>query len=206
MAIDLWNAALCTPDDVKALLRPREVLSTQWDEALIFLINAFSRAMEGPRFLNRALEYRERTDTFHGGTTYVRVQAPPIDRGQLLEVWDDPGWTFDPESALILNSDFYLSAGDAHVVRAGTFFQDGLESVRVHYVGGLVDHANERWPPDDLRSAAAMQVAFWHQRRETMGLTQVNAPGGGAFVVKEPSQLLPWVTLAIQTYRIFECN
>lgn len=88
-------------------------------------------------------------------------------------------------------------------------FTPGVQSIKVTYTGGLVtpqlnDDGTPVGPsvvPDDLRTACAMQVAYWAKARSSPGLVSAQGTGfGGVTFYRDPTQYLPWVRETISNY------
>ncbi len=171
--IPLAKNACALPDDIARSVNMPNA-STQ---EITLLINHFSKLIEGPNILNRRLEKKVYTETFHGRDFpwMIYASAPPITIDNTLEVWDDPTGLFtDTDLKLTINEDFYLKSGGPNVgnvaVRKAYYkFSADMGNIRLKYNGGLVKNEPESGTviiPDDLRGACIAQVSAWWQKSQ----------------------------------------
>jgi hypothetical protein len=170
---------------------------------VLMQIRGFSRRAERKTGREFYEEERIRTfDTFDGQTV---IQLPAYDcrsgsveGGKVAEVresidqdWtnantisDPDGWVYDDTTGLLTRK--YRTAWSA-----------GAQAVRVKWTSGFgtdVVHV-----PEDIRSAAVLQVTFWWQRRNELGIAS-RALQGGSVSVATPAKILPEVEETLAEY------
>lgn len=216
--------ALCAPEDVFQLIADKKVVVGEALETVTQLINLFTEMMQGPNFLNRELEVKERTEYFDIESEYwsplvtaspcrVQVKAPPIavDSSSppvpVIQVWNSSERIYDSSTLQTLYSAYTVDVKRGWVKSVSGYWATGPNAIKITYTGGLVKapaNAQQRpTGPPDLRTAAAMQVASWYQRRKDLGVDAMSFPQGGAIQLSDPTKLLRHVALVIQRYRVF---
>lgn len=225
----ILDYALCTVEDVKYQLSVAGLpYSQEADPSIVRYINHFTAGAEGPAFCNTKLKRIQRTIYFDAGSWFVQVDATPIavDEGvepfaPLVQVFDDVDRAFGAETELTLWEDFNVEVeqgiirrrlipfggSDAH----GDFrsFWAYPRAVKVIWTGGLVIPAVEATStpaivPDDLRNAAALQIATWWKRRQESGVDAMAIPGAGSMsLMPDPTKLLDNVWTTLRRYRRF---
>lgn len=213
--------ALCAPEDVSRIIQGSAPGGNQLEE-IIRLINHFTEMAQGAGFLNRELARKSRTEYFDvddgwnkplvSYADWVQVKAPPISvdssdpPAPVIQVWNSSARTYNASSLLVLYDDFTVNV-ERGIVQSNGCWASGPKSIKITYTGGLVDPpANEQGRPTgpaDLRSAAAMQVAAWYQRKKDMNVESMSFPQGGAIALSDPSKLLTAVRQTLHRYRIF---
>lgn len=223
----LLSYALCSADDVMTYLF--ESVQGMDRNALNRLINFFTEAVQGPEWLNRELEIRERTEyhdlndcdyiAMHERANRAMVKAPPILLADpvgseapptpRIEIWNSATRppTYPDSSKLTYYSHYTVDVKTGRVDSLLDSFRGGPQALKIVYTGGLVTPAGdaEEFPtvPADLRFACAMQVAAWWQRRKELNLDSVAFPGGGAITLMDPTRMVEQVKLTLQKYRLY---
>ena len=197
-------------------------------DAIVRLINLFTKSIEGPRWLNRQLLLTERAE-YHDlndcdlyqspldREQWVRVQAPPIMLSEAVDtasppvaqvaVWNSSSRPpiYDDSTLLTPYQQYTVDAGLGRIDSIAEAFVGGPQALKVIYTGGLVTPPadGEEYPtvPDDLRLACTMQVATWWQRRKELNLDAVSCPGGGSISLMDPTRMVSHVADVIEKYR-----
>lgn len=214
--------ALCSPEDVGRIIQGGSVPSGNQLEEITHLINAFTELVQGANFLNRELARKARTEYFDvddgwnkplvSHDDWVQVKAPPISVGAqdppvpVVQVWNSSDRVYNGSSLLTLYTDYTVNA-ERGIIQSNGCWASGPRSIKITYTGGLVDppadeHGRPTGPPD-LRSAAAMQVAAWYQRKKDMNVESMGFPQGGSIQLADPSKLITSVRQTIHKYKIF---
>lgn len=213
--------ALCSPEDVGRIIQGSVPQGQQLEE-IIRLINHFTEMMQGGRFLNRELARKSRTEYFDVDDgwnkplvsygDWVQVKAPPISVGAgdpptpVIQVWNSSNRTYDSGTLLTLYDDYTVNT-ERGIVQANGCWASGPKSIKITYTGGLVDPPADAQgrptAPADLRSAAALQVAAWFQRKKDLNVESMGFPQGGSIQLSDPSKLLAVTRDTIMRYRIF---
>jgi uncharacterized phiE125 gp8 family phage protein len=127
------------------------------DETLLAsLIDAASEMIEnhtGRRFAQAAVtEYHDGR-----GEAFVLLDRPPVDTGETLQVWDDPGRNYGAGS--LVDAEGYTVDAEGGVVRLDSgSFANGNRNVKVSYTGGYAT------VPPAAEQAANILVAVMYAR------------------------------------------
>jgi len=81
----------------------------------------------------------------------------------------------------------------------GALWREGPQALRVTWTGGFGTDLTH--VPKDIRAACVKQVAFWWQRRLSLGV-QSQGVQGGSFTVSTPSELLKDVRAVLDGHAI----
>ena len=190
----------CTFDDVKQQLPEISDQDQDFIEMLIETFYARAEQETGRKFLIQT----STTEVFSArpGQMSLRLTRYPV--SSITSVKQDSSGDFS--SATAMSSDNYEidTLGDEGVLRLRwNSFNGGPGSVQVVYVGGLIEKisgvnasTNVPW---DLRMAAIRQVAYWYQRRSSLGLLSESI-GGGSVSIKSEQDLLEDVRAVLNNY------
>lgn len=191
--------SLASLDDVKAY--PGMNTASQQDTAWIdILIQSFSQIVETRT--NRRLEYKTWTEYASPApcSRFIQLAAFGLSTGTITSVNEDLDGTFGAET-LIDSSGYGYNPETGILFRRYSFWMPGHRSVKIVHTGGLM--ATTEATPPDLRMACVMQVAFWYQRRNELGITQ-RTQAGGAITVQGTSKILPEVEEIINNYTLHQ--
>lgn len=186
---------LCTVEDVKSMAGN---ISDAQIPLVEMLIEGFTDRVE--KITNRKFKrassisevFSPRFSKWH-----YRVKRYPID--SVTSIVEDRLGAFTGTSAVTMNADQYDFDSDTGMIKLRfRQFYDGVNSVQVNYAGGLAEDAGG--VPADLRLAATRQVAFWFQRRNQIGVSQVSVSRQGSTRVSDPREFLPDVERVIDDY------
>lgn len=190
--------------DIKSGILSQLSAITTHDTLLTTFIKAFSGAGDvlklsgAEQYCSRMFASGTYTEYFSsdGSRTKVPVLAYPI--ASITDIWVDSERSFG-DATKLTSSDYVADQQGGPFIRLKyTSFSFGVDNIKVTYAGGLA--ATTSAVPDDLRLACMMQVAFWFQRREQLGLTGVSMPGGSISVFS-PMDYLPQVRGILNLYR-----
>lgn len=171
--------ALCTVEDVE-LRRPRVAASER--QFIEFLIDSVSARAEGET--TRKFRRATRTETFSVDSwqRQIRVKAYPIE--SVTSIKESINGQFSTTTALQATEYDWSVLGHKGMIerRSGNRydglmnfgFLEGIGTVQVVYVGGYRDVASVPW---DLRDAVATQVAYMHQRKDSLGISGESVDG-----------------------------
>lgn len=165
-------------------------------------IRAFSERAE--QETNRLFYFEERTFIFDVPDRMSVIQLPafgnrtstPASVAQVHESTDQD-WTANA----LTDADSYVyddRTGMLHR-KYGSVWTGGPQAVRVKWTSGFGTDLTH--VPRDLRAACVRQVAFWWQRRDSIGL-QSQGVQGGSFSVSAPGEFLPDVREVLDKYAI----
>jgi len=165
-------------------------------------IRAFSERAE--QETNRLFYFEERTFTFDVYDRMSVIQLPAFGSrtgtaGSVAQVHESTDQDWDANS--LTDPDSYVfddRTGMLHR-KHGSLWSEGPQSVRVKWTGGFGTDLTH--VPRDLRAACVRQVAFWWQRRNSIGVASQGVQGG-SFTVEAPGQLLPDVREVLDKYAI----
>lgn len=172
----------------------------QYDVMLAAMIEQVSQQIETA--LNRWLEFKQRTQVFHGGSIYCNLRAYPIvidDSNPFSLNLATYGQT-PPIANMTQNVDYFVD------IITGTvqFLVTPLEYpniLTITYSGGYAaDSSGVLQVPDDLKRACIMQCAYIYKQRNNDGITQLHLSDGGQITIA-PSGLLKGVEQIIEQYR-----
>ena len=184
---------LCTFDDVK--LQLPEIADSDQD-FVEMLIDAFSERAE--RETSRRFHHQTDTEVFSpmAGQSALRLRRYPI--ASVTSVKEDYGGEFSVAIALTADTYDTASLGDRGILqlRARSFLA-APGSVQVVYVGGLAREPGG--VPSDLRMAAIRQVAYWYQRRASLGISGESV-SGMSVSINATQDLLEDVRRALANY------
>ena len=147
-----------------------------------FLIDSVSARAEGETA--RKFRRATRTETFSvdAWQRQIRVKAFPIE--SVTSIKESVTGQFSNTSPLLATEYDWSVLGHKGVIerRSGNRydgltnfgFLEGVGSVQVVYVGGYRDVAAVPW---DLRDAVATQVAYMHQRKDSLGISGESVDG-----------------------------
>lgn len=167
--------------------------------------------------------------TSQARTPWVRLAAPPVVETEAedgatppvpsLTVWSSSARSYTDDTLLTLYTHYQLLNGRNYAIiqpQRCAVFQGGPKAMKVTYTGGLIVPAELRGEPgqtdagamkpavvpDDLRGAAAMQVATWWMRRKEFGVEAMAMPGAGSIaLMSDPTKLLKHVRDVVLSYR-----
>ena len=193
---------LCTLDDCKIR---RGLTTNDSDELLARIIlgvqSAFESYCRRPLLLTSAAV----TEYYTGQGQYLQLNRYPI--AAITAIKDASDYNFTSAIALLADSEYrLLRAGTSGILYSMLGRWDpNPDSIQVVYRGGYVaagDAAGtgETTLPADLREAAIEQAVFLFQRKDDMGLVQVNYQGG-SINKQVDMNLLPQVKLILDNYR-----
>jgi len=189
---------LCSFDDLTSQLGGLDASERMFVEGLI---DAFAERAEretGRRFsVETATEYFDIVP----GQRAIRVSRFPI--SSVTGIWEDAEGKFDDPTNELIDADDYdvRAMGDRGVIRMRfRSFWVGEGTVKVTYSGGLARQSNGvGGVPADLRNAAVRQVAYWYQRRASLGVTGENV-GGASVSILAAQDLLEDVAHVLANY------
>lgn len=190
---------LASIDDIRSY--PGMGTASQADTVWIsMLIGGFSQMLETRT--NRKLEYKAYTEYASPApcTRFVQLLGFGKDTGTITYVREDLDGVFGNDT-LIDASDYNFDPETGLLARRYTYWLPGFRSVKVSYTGGLI--AADEETPADLKMACVMQVAFWYQRRNELGLTQ-RTMQGGSVSIQGSSKILPEVEDIINNYTLHQ--
>lgn len=123
---------------------------------------------------------------------------PVIDKTDITSIEDDTDETFDGTTTLVASSDYRL-LDDGIVLLLpdsdhGSWSKTENRTIKAIYAAGYTA------VPDDIKQAAALQVAHWYNQRGTVGQRSVTA--GAGTVSMESAELLPGVRQLIAPFRL----
>lgn len=190
--------SLCTVADVEMLMDvipPRHFPLVEW---LIEIFSQRAEAETNRRFmkstvLSPTIEYfSPKLDTWH-----FRVQRYPID--SVISIIESIDGNFNSVSALTWIPEDYAFNSEKGLVKSRYYaFTPGEKNYKITYSGGLALSLGA--VPQDLRFAAARQVAFWYQRRNQSGLTEIAIARAGRENFIQPLVFLPEVKSTLDIY------
>jgi hypothetical protein len=189
---------LCSFDDLTSQLGGLDPSEQMYIESLI---DAFAERAE--RETGRTFESATATEYFDivKGQRAIRVARYPIE--SVTGIWEDGDGEFDdPTNELIDPTDYDTKAmGDRGIVRMRSrSFWVGEGTVKITYVGGLAKQTHGvGGVPSDIRNAAIRQVAYWYQRRASLGVTGENI-GGASVSILAAQDLLEDVGRVLANY------
>jgi hypothetical protein len=189
---------LCSFDDLTSQLGGLDPSEQMYIESLI---DAFAERAE--RETGRTFDYLTATQYFDilPGQRAIRVARYPI--ASVTGIWEDGDGKFDdPTNELIDADDYDIKAmGDRGVVRMRfRSFWVGEGTVKITYVGGLARQSQGvGGVPSDIRNSAIRQVAYWYQRRSSLGVTGENI-GGASVSILAAQDLLEDVGRVLANY------
>lgn len=190
--------------DIKSGILSQLSAVTTHDTLLTTFIKAFSGAGDAlklsgaEQYCSRMLASGTYTEYFSsdGSRTKIPVLAYPIT--SITNIWVDSERSFG-DSTKLDSSDYVADQQGGPFIRLKyTSFAFGIDNIKVTYAGGIA--ATTAAVPDDLRLACMMQVAFWFQRRDQLGLTGASV-SGGSISVFSPMTYLPQVKDILNLYR-----
>ena len=196
MATALASNALCTLDEAKEYLGlPLNALTK--DALVRSLINYASAAAE--REARRVLVPASTSITEYidgDGTDSIKVSRAPIIA--VSEVYDDIGRDFT-SSDLIDSDDYeiYKENGIVRLFNEESFFQVGVQNVKVVYTGGYTAATL----PEDLTWAICEYVTFLYSNRGSSGFSSVRFGSLGKSYV--PQAIPPAILRVFRQYRDF---
>lgn len=189
---------LCTFDDLTSQLGGLDDSEQMYIEALIDAFNARAEAETSRKFNHQtATEYFD----ILPGQAKIRVQRYPI--ASVTAIYEDSDGLFDGGVNDIVDSDDYeiRSMGDKGIVRMRFRpFIAGPGAVKITYVGGVGRFVHGAGgTSSDIRNAAIRQVAYWYQRRASLGVTGENV-GGASVSILAAQDLLEDVARVLANY------
>ena len=196
------TGSLCTLEDCK--LR-RGLTNNDGDSLLSRIILGVAAAFESycrrPLLLTAAAV----TEYYTGQGQYLQLARYPI--ASITSIKDASDYNFTSAVALVADSDYRLiRAGEKGILYSMLGDWDpNPDAIQVIYRGGFVAAGDavgtgETALPADLREAAIEQAVFLFQRKDDMGLVQVNYQGG-SINKQVDMNLLPQVKLILDNYR-----
>jgi hypothetical protein len=191
--------SLASLDEIKAY--PGMNTASQQDTTWItILIQAFSQLVETRT--NRKLEYKSWTEYASPPpcSRFIQLAAFGTSSGSITSVSEDLDGVFGVDTVLD-PGDYGYDPETGMLFRRYTFWMPGHRSVKVVHTGGLMSATED--VPADLKMACIMQVAFWYQRRNELGITQ-RTQAGGAITVQGTSKILPEVEEIINNYTLHQ--
>ena len=190
----------CTFDDVKMQLPHISDQDQDFIENLIETFYARAETETGRTFLKSA----SATEVFspRAGQMSLRLSRYPI--ASITSIKDESDGDFSGSDSLDTDNYEIASLGSEGVVRIRyNGFSGGAGSVQVVYSGGLIEKPNHVHAatsvPWDLRMAAIRQVAYWYQRRSSLGVTSESVNGMSVALSVE-QDLLPDVRTTLGNY------
>ncbi len=189
---------LCSFDDLTAQLGGLDASERLFVEGLI---DAFAERAE--RETSRKFATQTVTEYFdvEPGQSSIRLSHYPI--SSVTGVWEDPDGEFDASIDLIPADDYDIRGMGSRGVLRMRFrpFLPGEGVLKVTYTGG-VGYMTEGvgGVPSDLRNAAVRQVAYWYQRRASLGVTGESV-GGASVSIMAAQDLLEDVRRVLGNYR-----
>lgn len=191
-----------TTDVKSSILSQLSGISTH-DTLLTTFIKAFSgggdilKLAGAEQYCSRMFASGTYTEYFSsdGSQTKIPVLAYPIT--SITNIWVDSERTFGDSTKLTASDYVADQRGGPYIRLKYSTFSVGIDNIKVTYAGGLA--ANTTAVPDDLRLACMLQVAFWFQRREQLGLAGASMPGGSLSVFS-PTNYLPQVRAILNSY------
>jgi len=162
------------------------------------LIRAFSKRAEN--YCNREFYLEARTQTFspEGWMEFIQLPAFGASGNSVTTVHEDSERGFGA-TYLLVATDYYFDWRTGLLSRDVGRWLVGQGVVQVVWTGGFGTSVED--VPDDLRVAAVMQVVFWWQRRNELGLQSKNLQGGSVSI-SAPSKLLPEVQDILDQYKV----
>jgi hypothetical protein len=164
------------------------------------LISMFSVRAES--YVNRLFFEEERTQSFSSDGTICSIQLPAFGRStnavasvsQALDrihsqstIIDPSGFYFDWQTG-ILSYDY------------GPFIR-GRGTIQVKWTGGL--GTTPEHVPDDIRAVATMQVCYWWQRRNEIGVEERRFKEGAIIKVPTKMAFIADVEDVLESYKVY---
>lgn len=167
------------------------------------LIKMFSVRAES--YMNRLLYEQEYVRTFSSDGTLCRIQLPAFgrDTNQLTSVKQATDRIFGATTAIDL-SNFYFDWQTGILTYDYGPFVRGNGAIQVTWTGGLgttTEHV-----PADLRAVATMQVCYWWQRRNEIGVEERRFKEGAVIRVPTKMSFITDVEDVLESYRVFTAS
>lgn len=172
---------------------------SQTDENwLVLLARGFSQQVENRT--GRKIKLADYVEYFSPprGSRFLQVSAFGDSTSAVSEVREDFDGVF-PSDSVVDTAGYVFDAATGLLARRDSFWRSGVRSVKVTLNGGIA--ASSETVPADLKLACVMQVAYWYQRRNELGVTQ-RTMQGGSISISEPRDWLPEVQALVDPYMI----
>jgi len=190
--------SLTTLDDVMSYPGMSTVSDADkdWLETLIRMFTVRAEA-----YTHREFYEEERIRQFSSDGRLMQIQLPAFGKATnvLSLVEQAPDRIFGAGTEIDL-SNFYFSHTTGLLTYEYGPFVRGIGSIQVTWTGGL-GTAPEHVPAD-LRAAAVMQVAYWWQRRNEIGVEERRYKEGAIIKVPSKMSFIADVEEVLDTYEV----
>ena len=188
---------LCTHDDVLEYpgfvdMSPE---NTAWIQRLIKLFSSLAETLTCRKFKK---ESRTSQLSLDYETNALQLEAFGLVSSTITSIHQDSSRVFD-SSTLVDASDYYFDTSNGLVYKDAGIWLKGRGVLQVIYNAGLATTTED--VPEDLRSAAIMQVASWWQHRDELGLERREF-GSSEVSIQKSDTLLSQVREIVDRYAI----
>lgn len=172
-------------------------------EWVVSLIRMFSQRAES--YTNRLFFEEERVRQFSSDGRIISLQLPAFGNpsNSLISVKQANDRIFGSATAIDLSNFYFDWQTGILTYEYGPFIR-GVGNVQVTWSGGLgtsPDHV-----PADLRAVATMQVCYWWQRRNEIGVEERRFKEGAVIKVPTKMSFISDVEDVLESYRVFTAS
>jgi hypothetical protein len=166
-----------------------------WIGRLIKMFSGLTETLTG-----RDLEKKARTIqvSLDYDTSAMQLRAYGLSTSAITSINQDNDRLW-PSGNVVDSTDYYFDTDTGIVHKDYGTWRTGRGVIRVIYDAGMATTTED--VPEDLRSAAVMQVASWWQHRDELGLERREF-GSSQVSVQKSDTLLPQVREIIEYYSI----
>ena len=128
------------------------------------------------------------------GQSSLVLNSMPVAESS-VSVWQDSDRDFETEDLLVLDDDYIVNEKSGIIQTINVSFREGIKTVKVTYSSGYAT------VPSDIEFAIIMQVAFFFQRKDQIGIGSESTDG--SLSINKSFGLLPEVKRMLEKYKVY---